>query len=444
MNIGDRPSSCDSFSQTYQKNCELVSVAPNQTLLFEIENIYGPTGNQDLDLSEIFEEIGSKDVKPIFLSLEKNIHFKSITIKNMKTSDESLEHLFNLFRRNRLISGLSLTGVELNEQCLEEFSVMSCHPHNLQHLDFSFSHIDASGWPNFCDGLRALSPKLRSLNISHCSFSSTQMAQLFLCIKKKSNFFCQLKVLDISFNQLGKEGSETLCSILPQLRYIERLNVSSTNVSLSQLFGGLAIDQISSFSRIPLLETEQKIGPMVLDISGNNVVEEKDLTLFSNWLGRVGDLKLLNCCGILSHWKRPPSQLRTIFQSLFHDKQIEGLHLDFSENRLGTEGAKVISQIFDGLANPSFGSVSPIRQLGSSKTLRSLDLSGNSIGDDGFQLLCNALEFCPTIEELGLGRNLPCLGRSVSSYCQTLRRASMEALVYLLNQSNCSVSTFEI
>ncbi|XP_058616961.1 NACHT, LRR and PYD domains-containing protein 12-like isoform X2 [Onychostoma macrolepis] len=270
------------------------------------------------------------------------------------------------------------------KQCLILTSALKSNPSHLRELDLSENQIKSTGVNHLCDVLKDSHCKLERLRLSDCSITQEGYKALVSALRSNPSHLIEL---DLTGNDPGQSGVKQLSDLL-----------QDPNCQLKTLrFLGPAADEACQY---------------VTGIVGENLLLLRELNLSERELGdtrvnqitallqdkhcQLNKLILCNCsitekqCLILtSALKSNPSHLRELY---------------LSWNELGDSGVKHLSDL---LMNPQCKleklnlcdcSITEKQCLiltsalkSNPSHLRELDLSGNQLGDSGFENLSDVL-----------------------------------------------------
>ncbi|XP_072466334.1 NACHT, LRR and PYD domains-containing protein 12-like isoform X2 [Notamacropus eugenii] len=364
---------------------------------------------KDLDLSKNF--FSEKEIKLLFKALEnQNCTLEKLSLQSCYLSPASFQSLFTALNNNKSLKVLDLSKnflaekeIQLlckaleNKTCkLEKLSLQCCGlsplcfqilfsallcNNSLKDLDVSGNFIDDRASKLLCKALENQNCKLEKLSLGSCTFSPTWSQNLFSALLCNNS----LKDLDVSGNFIDDRAGKLLCNAL------ENQNCKLEKLSL----GSCTFFPTWSQNLFSALLCNNNLKD--LDVSGN-FIDDRAGKLLCNALEnqncKLEKLSLASCC-------LTPEYSQNLLSALNSNESLK--ELDLSGNSLEEGGIKRLCMA---LANPnckleklSLASCdltstcypNLFSALRSNKSLKDLDLSGNSLEEMEIKLLYMAL-----------------------------------------------------
>uniref|UniRef100_A0A1A9WI46 CARMIL C-terminal domain-containing protein n=1 Tax=Glossina brevipalpis TaxID=37001 RepID=A0A1A9WI46_9MUSC len=217
-----------------------------------------------------------------------------------------------------------------------------------------------------------VSKGLCKLALAHCGLTSKGVNQMSHSLSLNQSISNSLTYLDLSGNNL-KDDITNLHNFLAQPNVLEYLDLSSTDITLENLFGALLRGCATHLSH--------------LNVSHNSFSTKKGKEIppsFKQFFTSTLSLKHLNIAGC----KLPMEALKNLLLGLACNESTAGLYLDLSGNTLGPQGAHVLESCIHGV-----------------RVLQSLDISDNNL-DAELAPVLTAISKNPSIRTLYMCRSL--------------------------------------
>ncbi|KAM4706507.1 NACHT, LRR and PYD domains-containing protein 3-like [Discoglossus pictus] len=278
-------------------------------------------------------------------------------------------------------TGTWLDSCDLTSSCCKNIQDVITRKKSLTTLDLSGNKLGDSGVKRLCDGLKHPDCALRELRLEECDLTSSCCEDLQDVITTNRS----LITLDLSDNKLGDSGVKQLCDGLrhPDCA-LKELRLDRCNLTLS-----CCVDLYN------VITTNRSL--ITLDLSRN----------------KLGDSGVKRLCDGLRHPDCALKELR-LYRCYLTSSCCEDLQdvittnrslitLDLSGNQLGVSGVK---RLCDGLRHPDCA-LKELRLrrcyltssccedlqdvITTNRSLTTLDLSDNKLGDSGVKRLCDGL-----------------------------------------------------
>eukprot|EP00066_Takifugu_rubripes_P020789 XP_011610055.1 PREDICTED: ribonuclease inhibitor-like [Takifugu rubripes] len=268
-------------------------------------------------------------------------------------------------------------------------SALKSNPSYLKVLDLSQNLLQDSGVRLLSDFLLNPLCKLETLRLNDCRLSELSCRSLALVLKSNTS---QLRVLDLSWNELIDLGVKLLCSGL------ESPNCKLETLRLKNCY----ISKISCGSLAPTLKSSRSL-LRELDLSGNSLMDS--------------GVKLL--CSALESPNCNLESLRSVHAS------VQSVLYSVTKTLSSLRYCRLTSVSCESLASVLKSNTSLLREL---------NLSENSLHDSGVKLLCSGLE-SPNchLEILGLNEcflsNVSCDSLVEALKCNIQRRWMVKTIL---------------
>ncbi|XP_016520099.1 protein NLRC3-like [Poecilia formosa] len=145
----------------------------------------------------------------LFMLLSSEKDFEMFDLKKYSASEEALLKLLPVVKKS---SKVILSGCNLSERSCEALSsLLSSTTSSLRDLDLSNNDLKDSGVKLLCSGLMSPDCELEILRLSGCLITEEGCAALASALTVNPS---HLKELDLSFNNPGQPGKESLAALL--------------------------------------------------------------------------------------------------------------------------------------------------------------------------------------------------------------------------------------
>ncbi|XP_074073500.1 NACHT, LRR and PYD domains-containing protein 14-like [Macrotis lagotis] len=312
-------------------------------------------------------------------------HFQEIAL-NIRTKMQLLISAFCLkhgLKVSRLRLAIKLRRSHLSASNWRDlFSVVSRNQ-NLRELDLSTSHLGDSSMMILCSELRHPDCTVQKLRLDDCHLTTACCQDLSYALGSNR----RLKNLNLSVNSLGDDGMKILCKAL-----------GSQDCSLQELrmfwchLTDICCQDLSS----TLIQNQNLLH---LDLAAN-VLKDNGVKLLCE------ALKHPHCqLRMLVLWKCHLTSLSCDYLSFALKSNQSLTHLDLSGNSLGDNGIKLLCETLgndyckiNSLMLRSCGLTASCCQdlsfaLKRNRSVTHLNLADNALGNHGVTLLCEALQY---------------------------------------------------
>ncbi|XP_054736455.1 F-actin-uncapping protein LRRC16A isoform X3 [Anastrepha obliqua] len=366
-------SPCGGFSTQYACMCDFHGVPYREEVAWDIDTIYLSHDTRVLNLRD-FDHLEPKDLMAIVSALEYNTFFRGLKASHMRLSTETLERILHVLKRSMWLEELHLEALGLRSDFLHKLAVSVITNNNpaIRTIDLSHNLIEDKGAIHLAGPIAKVSKGLCKLALAHCGLTSKGVNQMSHSLSLNQSISNSLTYLDLSGNSL-KDDITNLHNFLAQPNVLEHLDLSSTDITLENLFGALLRGCATHLAH--------------LNVSHNSFSTKKGKEIppsFKQFFTSTLSLKHLNIAGC----KLPMEALKNLLLGLACNESTAGLYLDLSSNTLGAQGAHVLESCIHGV-----------------RVLQSLDISDNNL-DAELAPVLTAISKNPSIRTLYMTRSL--------------------------------------
>ncbi|TMW54553.1 hypothetical protein DOY81_000347 [Sarcophaga bullata] len=364
---------CGGFSTQYACMCDFHGVPYREEVAWDIDTIYLSHDTRILNLRD-FDHLEPKDLMAIVSALEYNTFFRGLKASHMRLSNETLERILHVLKRSMWLEELHLEALCLRSDFLHKLAVSVITNNNpaIRTIDLSHNIIEDKGAIHLAGPIAKVSKGLCKLALAHCGLTSKGVNQMSHSLSLNQSISNSLTYLDLSGNSL-KDDITNLHNFLAQPNVLEYLDLSSTDITLENLFGALLRGCATHLAH--------------LNVSYNSFSTKKGKEIppsFKQFFTSTLSLKHLNIAGC----KLPMEALKNLLLGLACNESTAGLYLDLSSNVLGAQGAHVLESCIHGV-----------------RVLQSLDISDNNL-DVELAPVLTAISKNPSIRTLNMCRSL--------------------------------------
>uniref|UniRef100_A0A914UX18 Uncharacterized protein n=1 Tax=Plectus sambesii TaxID=2011161 RepID=A0A914UX18_9BILA len=339
---------------------------------------------QTIDLSKnVFDD--KKPVQYLGSVLAKMSHApEEVLFADCALSDKAANGLANgLFLcqlSHSALRKLSFAGNLLKEDVNEVYNLLS-HCRNMEELDLSHTGLPLD---KLWNGLKFGGLTLKTLKLAGCHFAARKAKDLSTTPAGLKEFFSSVVALKhISFADTP----------LP----VDVLKAVLLGLACNQQVSGIHLNLSATCDRNSLVVLETSIPSVCavesLVLRDNNF--DQELAPLLSALGRMKNLRRLDIGGnnfqmLRRHANKQSSTITAILMELvkvISDEETEIREVVLSDCKLGAHLSVLLNA------------------LGVASTLRSLDISGNEIGNFGARLMAKALQINSSLETLVIDRN---------------------------------------
>ncbi|CAM4682972.1 unnamed protein product [Leuciscus chuanchicus] len=161
----------------------------------------------------------------VFVLLTSDEGLEIFDLRKFFKSDDCLLKLHPVVKvsRTAILSSCKLT--KKSSPALA--SILESNPNVLRELDLSFNDLEDRGVKSLCSGLRSPHCKLETLKLEFCGLRRDSCSALVAALKSNPS---HLKELDLSCNNIGNEAATWLVGLLPDCG-LETLRLSSCGIT---------------------------------------------------------------------------------------------------------------------------------------------------------------------------------------------------------------------
>ncbi|XP_075693020.1 capping protein, Arp2/3 and myosin-I linker protein 3-like [Rhinoderma darwinii] len=456
---------CGGFSETYAALCDYNGFNLREEIQWDIDNIYHGQKSREFRLLD-FMHLDARDVALAVASLSFNQWFTKLHCKDIRLRSEIFEQILYVLGRSKKIEELVLENCGLKcEFAIKMAQMLDSNASTMLHtINLSGNQIEDKGMAAISQHFENHQQCLKHLNLARISLTAKGIRSLFQSLSLNVSFSKFLCHLDLSGNPgiLATEDSTNLFNFLIHCTSLCHLNLSGTDCALDSLFESLhhgcclslsflnaarnvyshrKVKEISptiatflsktfalkhldlSETKLPTdalramfqgLASNEKISDLHLDLS-NCELRSSGAQVIQDMIFDVNSLSSLDISGNGFN-----SEMVTLILSVGRSKSIKHLSLGKNFNsKFNTSVTDILQRIGQLLQDDECtinslsladsrlksGSYVILNALKNSNNLTKLDISGNSMGDPGANLLAKALHINRQLRTLIWDRN---------------------------------------
>ncbi|KAJ3663512.1 hypothetical protein Zmor_007767 [Zophobas morio] len=449
---------CGGFSTQYACMCDYHGMTYREEVAWDVDNIYVSLNTRELCLKD-FDYLDQKDLIPIISALEYNTWFTKLRANQVKLSHDNIDRILHVLRKSLNLEELYLDNLGLKADFVNKLgSVLKMNPASALHtIDLSYNTIEDKGAIYLSGCISRLNKGLVHLNVAHCGLSSKGVNHLAAALNNNNSVLTTLTYLNLCGNSL-KDDISNLHTFFSNPNALQHIDISGTDVILENLFGALVRGCTTNLvhlniSKNPFSSKKNKEAPisfkqffsttlnlkflnmshcklpqealknLLLGLACNEFTKEMSLDISNNGLGSQGAHVLESCV----HGVRCISSLDISDNNM--DGDLANVVLAISKNKslrhlqMGRSMKKHMSTIMDSVVQIlqddecllqtlvisdcrlRSDMYNLLNALGDNKSLETLDISGNLIGDSGARLLAKALQINNKLKTVVIDRN---------------------------------------
>eukprot|EP01114_Cavostelium_apophysatum_P024573 TRINITY_DN965_c0_g1_i1.p1 TRINITY_DN965_c0_g1~~TRINITY_DN965_c0_g1_i1.p1 ORF type:complete len:960 (+),score=342.73 TRINITY_DN965_c0_g1_i1:143-3022(+) len=452
------------FITTYKSLCNFYNVEARGDIIWDLENLFIPGHIKEFALNELEQPISANDLKPLLGALQYNTYFKGLTARDFTMDKNMIQSVADMLKSNTTLdeldfsrSGINKDGIALLSEALSVNKSMQ-----LTSINLSYNNIEDKGASSLATYIGGLSRGIAKVDISNCGIMKAGLTAIAGALKKNAHMSSTLTYFDISNNKLEAEGSSALAAFLANTNSIRYLFLGNTMANTEVIIGAIqrgcgelsqldvSGNKFAKSANLPKylqgtahlnnLNLSNTQGPestykeIVSAFAGNVYLKDCVLNISENKLGPAGARSLASIADKLHNIvsfdvgdnEFGDEGITVLADALCHNSSIK--HLSLAGNFRGKPG-KARPHAIDSIAN-LINSECPIESLNLSapkgaelkndlipflyalatnESLKSLDISGNQIGNKGAVALGKAIQTNESLETLKWDNNLTTL-----------------------------------
>ncbi|CAI8056021.1 F-actin-uncapping protein LRRC16A [Geodia barretti] len=446
------PTSLHGFITSYGFLCDFFGVPVNEGVTWYLRNVYLTHGFRDLKLHD-FNHLAPKEIRPIVSALRHSEFFEGIIEKDNRTDVDLLEEIGYVLNGSRALRTMVLSNCSLKPDNVVRLSTaLKNNPRtSLMHLDLSHNPLDDKAVESLGAALELLAHGLQELRLANCKITPRAATTLANCMLNNKLMKNSLVHLDLSSNPLGPDPQGSL-GFLKEPQTIATLNLSNCGLSfefvtpvlmrgcnqhlrvldlsinsgrskrggvhgpktasqLQQFFSSAISIATINFSgckltgamAVGLLEglcVNPNVQNIVLNLSGNDLGSGRDPSAVAKVISKAGCVERLDVSesGI-------DNCLVAYVAAVRMNKSITHLSIGRNFNGKGNSRTAALNGISEFLTSDNChlrslcladshlrdGSAVVLEALAENRSLHSLNISGNGMGNHGARRLAKAL-----------------------------------------------------
>ncbi|KAK3746399.1 hypothetical protein QZH41_018212, partial [Actinostola sp. cb2023] len=451
---------CGGFSKVYACMCNYYGSRYLEEVAWDVDTIYLTHNTKEFNLQD-FDHLDQKDLIPIIAVLEYNSWFNKLICKSFKLSSDACDVIYKVVKKSTTLEELVLDGVSLGRDFFHKVGLaLTSNPKTALHsFDFSNNAMEDRGLSHLTGSFNK--PQgLVSLSLVDNGLTVKGILSLVSSLKNSKYVQSSLKRLNLSKNPLKAEGVTTLSDFLAQPNSLTHLDLSYTDCALDLLFAALMRGCVQNLMHLNLagnnFTTKKKeitvqqsfqqffslaqdlkfvdlsncklppeaVRALLKGFSDNDNLKDVELDISKNELKSPGAKVLADSIPEIKNIKKLnisdngfEGDFINILESLGHNESIQELCIGQNFKARTSNAAveafvQLVSEENSHIQSLSLAD-SKLKQdviplldcLGTNESLIKLDISGNSIGDDGARILAKALQLNSKLRTLVVDKN---------------------------------------
>ncbi|XP_067947644.1 F-actin-uncapping protein LRRC16A-like isoform X2 [Watersipora subatra] len=458
-------SACAGFSRMYICMCDVYGYRLVEEIIWDVDTIYLSHDSRTLYLRD-FDHLSLKDHVPLIGALQYNEWFTGVDASSMKMTNEAAAEILKVVKRNTSIAEWNLSSTGIKSDFVQKLAagITSNLTTKFVSLDLTGNAIEDKGMTYLGEAIGNMTHGMQSLVLAQCSVTARGVNKLMEGIAHNHIMANTLHTLNLSSNSLKAEELLQLYQFLAQPNVLQKLDLSDTDSPLDSLFTALSRGSVQhleelnvsgnpystkkmkevkvasswkqffssslvlsklnfSFCKLPALAMKE----MFLGLAANVNKPSVDLDLSNNEMKSEGGMVLGGCVASLRNihgLDLSDNGLDTNLHEIlpWFGKNGTIHHLSIGKNFSQLRN-KALAQALDALvcaiqdehcaleslsladSKLRFDTTVVINALGNSNTLKSLDISGNLMGDIGAKMLAKALTINSTLTNVVWDKN---------------------------------------
>jgi len=389
---------CGGFAATYKSLCNFYGTPVREDICWDVNNLYPSNNITEFNLLEFEQPVSTAELSALIGALHHNTWFTSIVAREMVLDKKTIADIAAMFRKNKTITEVVLTGVGMNRDGLAALSdALAANRDNaVNTIDLSNNSFDEKGMQSFANFIGSMSHGVVRLNLASCGFNKAALQAFGAGLRKNTHSPSTLTILSLARNNLGAEGSSAVAQFLANPNALKELDLSFTDANLDVVLPAVI---------------RGATGITALNISGNKL-SAKAVKSMTTFLQSSDSLKMLNLASTSITVELLKDVLRAIGQNIY----LQDLELNVADNKLGSGGASLIANLDTDARN-----------------IVALNVADNEFGDDGMSLVATGLARHQSLKVLDISRNF-------SPKPTKAREAAVDDLINLIS-GECPLET---
>jgi len=359
---------------SYRLHCAFAEVIQKDAIVTNLVKAI----QSDSRIFQPFEMLdGSRDHKNdinVIVNCVQNVDcLSTVRVDGVSIRSDTLREIGKLVVTNDFLIDVELTNCSLTKDSLSSFTTPfdGAKRRPLRLLNFSQNNLANVG--ECMQHLRSV--EVQRLDVSDCKLNKKAISKGLLPLLMSKNWLAEggLRMLSLSFNNLGSRGSQELVPFLKSTECLEELDLIESGTELTEVLQAIWSNQI-------LVNTKLR----VLDISQNKMTAFGAVAL-ADLLGSSKCIQSVN----LRETRLDKSTFEHIISKIPRNTTGTEIDIDFSDNKLGNYAAEVFSSL-----------------KGMGDALVSLALASNSLGESkDFDAIMSCLSSARNLRSLNLDFN---------------------------------------
>ncbi|KAM3920300.1 capping protein, Arp2/3 and myosin-I linker protein 3-like [Leptodactylus fuscus] len=455
---------CGGFSDTYAALCDYNGFIVREEIQWVIDNIYHNQESREFRLLD-FMYLDASDVALAVASLSFSQWFTKLHCKDFRLKPEIVEQILYVLGRSKKIEEIVLENCGLKgEFAIKLVQTLDGNASSLLHtINLSGNQIEDRGMAALSEHFEQRQQVLQHLNLARISITTKGTSSLFQSHTLNGLFSKSLYYLDLSGNPgiFATEDSTNVFNFLIKCTSLRHLNLSGTDCALDALFESLhhgcclSLSYLNAAKNVYSRRKVKDVSPTTkffskvfalkhLNLSGTKLPPDALRAVFQGLASneKISDLHMdLSNCELRSFGAQViqdmifdlnsvssldisgngfNSEMVTLILSVGRSKSIQHLSLGRNFNlKLNSSLTDILHRIVQLLQDDECminslsladsrlksGTNVILNALRNSNNLTKLDISGNSMGDTGANLLAKCLHINRKLRTLIWDRN---------------------------------------
>ena len=353
-----------SFINTYKAFCNHYNAPYRPSVPERLQDMCQGIDLPGIDFEYCFQKCrnpsaGPKDALALIGALRTSQLFASVTVKEFPIDEAGVIALFAALQYNHTVQGIQLSKVQLTKEALDHLQ-MTARAQNiaittvddddtggggsaaddqeeeemlpqvgLKELDLSNNHISRDMATSLAIALKTFKNGLQMLGLEGCRMTYGALAPVIASIRLPA-WTSSLRELNLSRNQLGKEGSTALADWISCSFALQRLHLASTQLDSAAVLSALRCNSVLHRSSLGFLD----ISDNKMTLSGAQALGDIMIATAS-----LCDLKI---CGTQLNKAHLAHILRPLFRNSCEKMPFS---IDLSDNDLSGARGRLVAQL---------------------------------------------------------------------------------------------------